>query len=479
MVTTEERRRRLELVADAAALRAKRRWGVAEFYLWCLALFIQVQPFEILVSGRDPIKHLSSVEGSHRGEYFREGLALVAIIVFCWSKRDRIGYLKVIAPFFIYCAVCALSALINPNQFWGFKSLAVYVLSAATAMAMSFRLRPVEFARAALYVFLLCAILSILTVFADPSLGRMLGAGGEGFGAWRGVLVHKNNLAHDSAIGLVLTFFYGRTLLKKTFLPRLLHLGAWLGVLGIFLLCLVEAKSAGALVLAAALIMLYYAVMWPQGQWRYVSIVATSVVLAFVIAYKDIISAAALKAVSKSPDLTGRTEIWSFSFDEISKSPFLGHGYNYTQTPPFLNRLWALFQVSYTHNNYIDTLMNVGFIGLGALMFAALCALWMAWSKAPFNRANAKSDYDVARGCFTLVLVGWLIGATSETSNTIFGQFCFIALFGLWGCAYDAIRARSGRASYQPVAAGFPGQPPPRRRPSARPRGPAPSDVGA
>ena len=78
--------------------------------------------------------------------------------------------------------------------------------------------------------------------------------------------------------------------------------------------------------------------------------------------------------------LTGRTLIWDFALSEISRNPILGWGYQSfwlvgADAPSIIDAKGWIKEMPNAHNGYYDTLLEMGYIGLGLLIMFLLTTL--------------------------------------------------------------------------------------------------------
>lgn len=102
--------------------------------------------------------------------------------------------------------------------------------------------------------------------------------------------------------------------------------------------------------------------------------------------------------------LTGRLEIWDFSWSQIKLSPYLGYGYNSSKIVlgnhiGFENGL----MVDSAHNMYLQNLLSVGVIGIIPLITLLLYLIYKCFTK------------QIPIICYTLVIV--LISSISDTDS--------------------------------------------------------------
>jgi O-antigen ligase len=139
-----------------------------------------------------------------------------------------------------------------------------------------------------------------------------------------------------------------------------------------------------------------------------------------------------LGALGKNSSLSGRTGIWQFAGNEIAQHPLFGQGFGATLSEDFRARLKGVFQVEYTHNQYLDVLVNTGIVGLALYGVMIGVAAYAAWRTYGSDRIAA------GRNLLTVLLAGWAISAWSETSVGPLALSFFAAIFGLWGVATHA-----------------------------------------
>jgi O-antigen ligase len=74
--------------------------------------------------------------------------------------------------------------------------------------------------------------------------------------------------------------------------------------------------------------------------------------------------------------LTGRTNIWSFIWGEIEKSPIFGYGYSSTrQIIPTLYRTFWGWTAAHAHNMWLQTWFVSGIVGVGLLLTVLIAQL--------------------------------------------------------------------------------------------------------
>ena len=163
---------------------------------------------------------------------------------------------------------------------------------------------------------------------------------------------------------------------------RIIHIDILL--LAMSVLLLFDADSAtsklclaiGCLVLAAA----HLGIVQRHPRLLTVPIpifIASYAVLEFVFDVN--LMAIVAEAVGRSPDLTGRTHIWSVVLS-TNTNPLFGTGYESFWLGPRRDYVWQLAgPLTHSHNGYLETYLNLGFVGLGLILafllasYAAIC----------------------------------------------------------------------------------------------------------
>jgi exopolysaccharide production protein ExoQ len=75
-----------------------------------------------------------------------------------------------------------------------------------------------------------------------------------------------------------------------------------------------------------------------------------------------------VEALGRNTTLTGRTDIWADVF-QMNVNPLVGTGFESFWVGPRLEYLWSkyYFHPNQAHNGYIETYLNLGWVGLGFL----------------------------------------------------------------------------------------------------------------
>jgi len=155
---------------------------------------------------------------------------------------------------------------------------------------------------------------------------------------------------------------------------------------------------------------------------------------------------------------TGRTTLWEFSLSRIMDHPWFGFGlYNFWGTGNVLGldapfeAAWDYRYIIHGHNNYLDILLNLGFVGGGLLIWILFVAPMFNYARARRNPGNRKLADMFFMIIVFMSLLSFLESFFLARNDPIWLMHVF-AVFGLHLLArFD-------------ISAGTPGQPP--RRPS-------------
>lgn len=216
-------------------------------------------------------------------------------------------------------------------------------------------------------------LVSLVYSFSLPQLGT------HHEGAWRGMAYDKNTFGQAAALCSLLWIIALR--------ERAIGLGPGMLLLGISLLALVLARSTTSLVAltaSVALLSLFACVTsvrrsLSEADLRssygavcliaFLTFIITGHILAVVLGYPTPIELVEQIAnyLGKDLTLTGRTDLWQLIWDEITRHPWLGTGYH-----AFWDNINASAELrsgftggkGYGHSGYLDTLNELGILGL-------------------------------------------------------------------------------------------------------------------
>jgi exopolysaccharide production protein ExoQ len=236
------------------------------------------------------------------------------------------------------------------------KSIGLYgatLLGIALAVRTSF----LDQLRVLSWLFRFIAVLSLGLVVLFPSLAV------TEEGQWMGVFEHKN--AMGSVLGLSALVEWQR--------PAESRGAKFLKILALSLYAVLFLHSDSV----TPLIALFGAVLLTESYKfatfrlrlpRYAFFTAISIVVVAGLTFFLTNGDSAMGIVGRSSNLTGRTEIWSLTLSFIPQKVILGYGYSgfWLGASPesfVINRIMR-GAVMYSHNGYLEQLLNLGIVGL-------------------------------------------------------------------------------------------------------------------
>jgi exopolysaccharide production protein ExoQ len=247
-------------------------------------------------------------------------------------------------------------------------------------IAMAVRFSPEEQLRLLSWLCRIIAVLSLACVIFLPSYGVSATPEHQ----WQGIFVYKSALGFVMALSVLVEWqLPTSTSFSKTLNRLALLLSAVLlyfagsvtptvALLGSFFLVEIYKIAIQRLRMSQAITLLGMLLLLSAG-------------LAMFLGNTDRIT----NALGRSSNLTGRTEIWSGVAPDVLERPLLGYGYS-GFVPEVSAGLAGVDRavggaILYSHNGYLETLLNLGVVGL---------ALTLVGLAAGVRRALYWSNYD-------------------------------------------------------------------------------------
>jgi O-antigen ligase len=152
--------------------------------------------------------------------------------------------------------------------------------------------------------------------------------------------------------------------------------------------------------------------------------VATVVGVSFGTLFLNLGGGAALQKMGRNPTLTGRTEIWS-GLMHFSGNPLIGTGFDSFWMGKRMERMWSsgdlLKGVNEAHNGYLETYLNLGWIGV-----ALLAVLIVTGYRNILTALRLEPEIGRIRlGLFVAVIVYSFTEAGFRTNSSVWIAFLF------------------------------------------------------
>jgi exopolysaccharide production protein ExoQ len=184
---------------------------------------------------------------------------------------------------------------------------------------------------------------------------------------WQGVFATKNNFGR--IVVLAAAAFLSRPRLRRRDTLLMVTLMVIAGA------AVYAARSAGSLVTLGAIVLIYSAfgaLRWGPAVLTIASVGALLIVVPTT--YWALNNLDAVTAIlGRDPTLSGRTELWRLTVENIAQSPVLGHGYdafwNVSSQQATRIRGAIGWPAPTSHDGYLDLLLDLGFAGL--LLYAS------------------------------------------------------------------------------------------------------------
>src|ERR1700731_1382124 len=227
-------------------------------------------------------------------------------------------------------------------------------------IALAVRLSLEEQLRLLSWLFRIFTVLSLACIFLLPSYGL---SSDKAAHEWRGVFGYKNVLGSMMAMSVLVEWqLPANTRFSRTVNRLALLLSA---VLLVFSGSITPAVALGG---SIVLTEIYKVASQRLRIPLYATVLAILLVVSSGMMMLGVNSDAIARAVGRSSDLTGRTEIWSWTVSFIFERPILGYGYSgfwvgATAASAVVDQAMGTM-IMYSHNGYLETLLTLGVVGL-------------------------------------------------------------------------------------------------------------------
>jgi exopolysaccharide production protein ExoQ len=287
------------------------------------------------------------------------------------------------------------------------------------------------------------AVLSLALLAVSPSAASSAGAEGS---TVRGIFNHKNHLGATMALGALVEWCLPET-------GRMARLLRWLSFFVYFVL-LILSNSMTSVVAFAATLAVVYAFKFLHSRLK-LPLPILFVILLLGAGMGMALESSVTELLGRSSDLTGRTQLWTFTLDMIGKQPLLGYGLSGFWMGASEESLSVHTHLGwtpiYSHNGYLEVLLSLGFVGLVLFLWVVATGIKRVLGRAQFNRST-QDMWPIA--FFTFFLVHNLTECTILVQNCLEWSLCIATVIGSDAMLLRALstKAEERQASRAPVA---------------------------
>ena len=225
-----------------------------------------------------------------------------------------------------------------------------------------------------------------------------------------GAFASKNQVGFFSSLGIFFSLgflaFYRRNWLSFLWTAPII-------LLSVYMLAIAHSATSVASLPAVLgiVILLTMSKVLSRRYRRVLFVVGAGALVAAVVAALNLgLLDFVLGLFGKDSTLTGRTYLWEQGWEASQQHPLLGYGYAAYWVQGFADpeRLWAEFYITtrtgfHFHNTYVETLVEIGFVGVTMLALIILRAFYGHVSKVVFGDWSA--DSVVLAGAVGLMLL--------------------------------------------------------------------------
>lgn len=330
---------------------------VVLFVLNALPFLLGTQPMVL-----NSLKDIESIQGDPNKQLLLLVLYAIGVFLLFW----RVGLRRALligVPLLLLTTICIASVAWTAVPDVVFRRVIALLGTTTVGVYAGTRLGLAEMRRMILHVSGLVLVASLVVLFLDPSLGLDPG------GRMRGVFADKNALGSLAALSIVVAIAAQADHPGGHLVERIV-----IGVMSIA--CLLLSRSASPLPsLAIAMIVLLLARVPSARRTAAFGLIAIAAVLLVAGAIGLVSSGGSPAALfGRDATLSGRTVIWSFTWQSYLRHPWLGYGYGafWTSSSPAA-QFWSYYHMNVpnAHNGYLQLLVDAGPLALG-LFLAAL-----------------------------------------------------------------------------------------------------------
>ena len=337
--------------------------------------------FPLIIVSCSPEDSACLLEARPESKVFWPALAFISLI---WAARNysRLSFPPLIVWLFACLAFAGLSVA------WAFKPETSFIRFAQQAMIIvsivvpaMLAARNADLMRGLFLCFALACILNLVFVFGRPPIDVKFATWG-----YPGYFSGKNYLGECATIALLLSFH------EALYPGRRRAFGIIIALVAIALLILSNSKtSMGLTVLAPTLAGVTLLI-------RRIKRISPAIILLSIPVGWYVLSTVTGVTIYRlsnilygDPTFTGRSIIWEFVRSEIDHRPLFGWGYQSfwlvgPDAPSIVNAPGWVKDMPNAHNGYLDTMVEMGYVGyalLLAFIIATLHAIGRIADRAP------------------------------------------------------------------------------------------------
>lgn len=326
--------------------------------------------FPLIIASCSPTDSACLLEARPESKIFWPALSLVSII---WAVRyySRLNFPPLIICLFAYVAFAGASVV------WAFKPETSFIRFAQQAMIVTsivvpalLAAREADLIRGLFLCFALAAVLNLIFVFGRPPIDVKFATWG-----YPGYFSGKNYLGEFAVVAILLSIY-------EVFHPgRRRALGVMVAVISFALLILSNSKTSMGLALLAPSLAAITLLVRKHSRLSPAIILLCIPVGWLVLSTVTGITVYRLSNILYGdPTFTGRSTIWEFVKSEIDHRPLLGWGYQSfwlvgPDAPSIVNAPGWVKDMPNAHNGYLDTMVEMGYVGYALLLSFVIATL--------------------------------------------------------------------------------------------------------
>lgn len=270
-----------------------------------------------------------------------------------------------------------LAGFLIVSAFWSeapsftIKRVAVYVFGTLALMSLVHsQNRPVNsMARIIVYFCAAAATMSLLFYVVLPS-GHTVNPARPGLA---GIANHPNTLAPFVSIGLMLSPAIECGSQTEVRLLRICQFA-----LGLALLLTFSITTFFATAICLAIYLFLVSTNYRRGIMQIA--IAVGALLIAVVGYSNI-KGALFDITGRDETFSGRDELWRMVVLQVKQEPLIGHGFGAFWTEGKGRELVQTWNPRQSHNAYLDVLVDLGTVGLVAVLLLFPISLLLSWPR--------------------------------------------------------------------------------------------------